>query len=398
MLSPAPFGGNAAGVWPNVARAGASLLTDCDKRCWLTPMPTTPPRPPRTAPDRLAATGFDLLHVPILRGFAELVLSLGGDPGVLLRGVGLDPEQFTGEAGSATYRQFVDLLEDAADALGCPDFGIRLGILQGGSAVFGALGHGMRNAGSLGEALDFVSRHAHAQSLAAGIWQRPLQGGDMIAIGHEILAGRIDRRAQAVEQHMMLGKLAAAELTGGIVRARQIWLRHQPVSALRAYRRHFGCEVRFGQPFDATVYAREDLDCPLIAPDREAFAAAAHYIDTHYPRARPPLHALVRSVVLHFLGSELCRNGRVAAELGLHPRTMLRGLAAEGTSFQKIKDEVRRELMAHYLRQTDLPVADISERLGFAEQSVMSRTCRGWFGVSPSQLRRRQEQGPATTG
>lgn len=335
--------------------------------------------------------GYDLLHVPILRGFPELVRSLGGDPDLLLREAGLDPERFTGEGDSATYRQFVDLLERGADALNCRDFGIRLALLQGGSAVFGPLGEGMRNARTFGEALEFVSRHAHAQSLAVGIWRRPVQGGDMVAVGHEILAGRIDRRAQAVEQHMMLGALAAAELTGGLTRARQVWLRHQPVSAPRLYRRHFGCEVRFAQPFDAVVYTREDLTCPLVAPDRDAFQAAARYIDATFPRARPPLHALVRSVVLHFLGTELCRNQRVAEELGMHPRTMLRGLSAEGTSFQKIKDEVRRELMAHYLRETDLPVSAISERLGFAEQSVMSRTCRGWFGLSPSELRARGE-------
>ena len=54
----------------------------------------------------------------------------------------------------------------------------------------------------------------------------------------------------------------------------------------------------------------------------------------------------IRGIVTHVLGTELCTRERIAAELGLHPRTMVRRLAAEGTSFQRIKDEVRRDRRA----------------------------------------------------
>ena len=90
---------------------------------------------------------------------------------------------------------------------------------------------------------------------------------------------------------------------------------------------------------------------------------------------------------MRFLGSELCGNREVAAELNLHPRTLHRRLAAEGTSFQKIKDEVRRDVMLYYLQQTRLDFTRISERLGFSEQSVMTRRCNRWFSASPTRVR-----------
>jgi AraC-like DNA-binding protein len=92
---------------------------------------------------------------------------------------------------------------------------------------------------------------------------------------------------------------------------------------------------------------------------------------------------------MQLLGTDDCSNARVAAELNLHARTMHRRLNEEETSFQQIKDEVRRDLMLYYLQNTDLDVAHISERLGFAEQSVMTRTCNRWFGAAPTQLRAR---------
>jgi AraC-like DNA-binding protein len=59
----------------------------------------------------------------------------------------------------------------------------------------------------------------------------------------------------------------------------------------------------------------------------------------------------------------------------------------EGTSFQQVKDEVRRDAMLYYIRQTNLDFAVISEKLGFAEQAVLTRICNRWFSASPSQLR-----------
>jgi AraC-like DNA-binding protein len=92
-------------------------------------------------------------------------------------------------------------------------------------------------------------------------------------------------------------------------------------------------------------------------------------------------------LIRQFLGTDECTNERVAEALHLHPRTLHRRLAAEGTSFQKIRDEVRRDIMLYYLQQTDIGLAHISEKLGFAEQSVMSRRCHRWLSASPTKVR-----------
>ncbi len=92
---------------------------------------------------------------------------------------------------------------------------------------------------------------------------------------------------------------------------------------------------------------------------------------------------------MQWLWTAHCSNDRVALSLGLHPRTLHRRLADEGTSFQRIKDEVRRDILHYYIEQTDLDFSTISEKLGFSEQSVMTRSCNNWFGASPTRLRAR---------
>jgi AraC-like DNA-binding protein len=330
---------------------------------------------------------FDVVHARILRFFPELVGQLGGDPKLLMQQVGFDAENLSDGKSGATYRQMVHLIELAAAELRCPDFGMRLATLQSGGKMFGPLGLVMKNSRTFGDALDYVSKHTYAHSLAARVWLQRSRSGKAVFAGHDILLDRMPNKCQAMEQILLVGHLAAMEITGGLARARKVHFRHQPVSSLRTYRRYFGCDVRFGQNEDGVVYSERDLASPIIDPDSQVYRAATAFIDSRFTRHRPPLHAQARGVIMRFLGTERCTNDLTAAALNLHPRTMHRRLNAEGTSFQQIKDEVRRDVMLYYLQQTKLDFALISARLGFAEQSVMTRSCNRWFSVSPTKLR-----------
>ena len=64
------------------------------------------------------------------------------------------------------------------------------------------------------------------------------------------------------------------------------------------------------------------------------------------------------------------------------------GLCAEKTTFAKLIDSVRRETAEHYLRNTDISLSHLTRELGYAEQSVLSRSCRRWFGSGPSRYRK----------
>ena len=78
----------------------------------------------------------------------------------------------------------------------------------------------------------------------------------------------------------------------------------------------------------------------------------------------------------------------VARLLDLHPRTLQRRLADEGTTFAAVLDDVRRSAARRYLVTTDLPVSQVAGLLGFSEQAVLSRACRRWWGVTPREARR----------
>ena len=338
---------------------------------------------------------FERVHARLLRHFAALVSEQGGDLHELLDAAGIAEDRFADGCGTVTYRQTIRLLETAATRLDCPDLGMRLASRQRGGSVFGPLGQVMRNSHTFGDALAFACGHNSAHSRSARVWQREFPESGTIFAGHELLLGNTPHRAQAMEQILLIGHLEAMEMTGGYARARCVHFRHERISPREVYRRHFGCEVRFGEPVDGLTFAKEDLASPILSQSSGLHRDLVAYIGRAFPQRRPPIHAEVRGLIMRRLEMGNCSSNEVARAMNLHHRTLRRHLRQEGTSFQDVKDEVRRDLTLYYLERTALDFRSISEKLGFAEQSIFSRSCRRWFGQSPSRLRDSLAEGAA---
>jgi AraC-like DNA-binding protein len=335
---------------------------------------------------------FDVVYADTLRFFPELVRELGGDADQLVREAGIEPGRLS-SGQPAGFRLIAHLMEYAAARLQCPDFGMRLAALQGDGSVFGELGVVMRNSSTFGAGLRYVVEHCYAHSLAARVHIERLHNEHRVFVRHDVLLDRLPVMRQTIEQFLLLGHLNALASTGGQARAREVWFRFQALSSRSTYQRHFGCAVRFDQPADGLVFSDDDLDCPTIKPNAQLYAKATSFIRTQFIHVIPPIRAQVRAVVLQWIESADCSKERVAAELHMHPRTLHRRMQAVGTSFEKVKDEVRRDMALGYLSATALSLQRIAEKVGYTEHSVLTRSCSRWFAASPREVRRHLTDG-----
>jgi AraC-like DNA-binding protein len=245
----------------------------------------------------------------------------------------------------------------------------------------------MRHGATLGAGLQYVAEHSHAHSLAARVRMQPERAARRVLVRHDILVDRLPIKRQMIEQFLLLAQLNALEVTGARARVREVRFRFQPLSPLGEYGRYFGCDVRFDQSADGVVFNESDLECPTVAADPGRLAEATAFIVSRY-RAKPPMLAQVRALIMTLIESGDCSKERVAAELHMHPRTLHRRLTDERTCFEELKDAVRRDAALGYLRATNLSVQRIAEKIGYAEQSVLARSCTRWFDASPRAIRR----------
>ena len=81
----------------------------------------------------------------------------------------------------------------------------------------------------------------------------------------------------------------------------------------------------------------------------------------------------------------------IGRDLGMSTRTLSRRLREEGKTFSGVLDELRAELANYYIRIKGLPITEIAWLLGYREASAVVVAFRRWTGLSPTELRRRNE-------
>ncbi len=82
----------------------------------------------------------------------------------------------------------------------------------------------------------------------------------------------------------------------------------------------------------------------------------------------------------------------VAETLAMSPGTLRRRLKSEHTSFQAMKEAIRRDVAIELLSDRRKSVSDVALALGYTESSTFSRAFKGWTGLSPAAYRSHDEE------
>lgn len=146
---------------------------------------------------------------------------------------------------------------------------------------------------------------------------------------------------------------------------------------------HFGCaHTRIG--FDAAY-----LDMPVRQrkPDLEKFLSRAPEDWIFVSFAEQMTSHRVRQYLADGLPVSPTIEA-VARALHCSVRTLCRRLSAEGTAFQAIKDDVRRDIAIQRLTRSDDPIAAIAFDVGFDNPTAFHRAFRHWTGSTPNAYRR----------
>ena len=128
---------------------------------------------------------------------------------------------------------------------------------------------------------------------------------------------------------------------------------------------------------------------PLIALLREvAKAIEGRAFERKAPPRATPFRAEVERRLEPLLASGGVGIERVARDLGYSRQTLYRRLKAEGTTYERLLDGVRRRLALRFMSE-GLSVKAAAYRLGFSDPAAFSRAFKRWTGSSPSEMRTR---------
>ena len=154
------------------------------------------------------------------------------------------------------------------------------------------------------------------------------------------------------------------------------------------YHAMFCSNLRFEVPQTEVRFEARFLDCPIVQDEaslKEFLRNAPQSVFIKY-RNRDGWVARVRRR-LRQSGDQRPTLEAMADSLHVTPSTLRRRLEGEGSTYQEIKDGLRRDMAIDLLCRTTLSVEAIAGELGYQEVSAFYRAFRHWTGTRPGSYR-----------
>ncbi|WP_330230075.1 AraC family transcriptional regulator [Nocardia sp. NBC_00508] len=325
-----------------------------------------------------------MVRSAVLSGYVDLALSLGVDPMLLLRSVGIGP---AGLAASDTWLPAAavgQLLERSALETHCDDFGLRLAQRRGLSNL-GPVALVAREEPDIRSAMYIALRYVtlHNEALRTRIAET-----NSLTTIHIQPAPGISLGRQSIELAVGATCRILREFLGHAWHPISVCFTHAAPAELDTHRQILGPSIEFDQDFDGIVCYSRDLDAPNPLADALLRPYARQYLRTLAPSGESTADQ-VRALIESMLPTQRCSAATVADRLGMDRRTLHRHLVRSGETFTTILDTTRLDLAHRYLTRDDRTLTDIATELGFSELSAFSRWFRHHTGHSPSRSRDR---------
>ncbi len=182
-------------------------------------------------------------------------------------------------------------------------------------------------------------------------------------------------------------------LTGQQIVLDEVCLNYSPPPHLEEYKHLFYGEVKFNQPRTCLTFNQRFLALPIIRdePALKEFLKSSPADLLARPDDKTSHTALVRAFIGRDLRQELPAFETVAQHLYTSPQTLRRRLREENTSYQEIKDNLRRDQAIYHLSRKEYSINDIAFMVGFTEPSTFHRAFKKWTGLTPGAYRESEQ-------
>jgi AraC-like DNA-binding protein len=311
----------------------------------------------------------------------KLLRELGADPAAVLANAGLDARALSQPDDTIPYLAAVRLLQHAALQTGRGHFGLLAGERWTLSHL-GALGDLMRNAPSVGDALQCLSVFQRLHSDVGAVFV--LSHEHTVSLGYVLYREHVPHHEHAYDLALAFAYNLMRELCGPRWAATDVLLARHAPSDPTPYRQHFRATVRFDHEYSAVRFLARWCEQPIEGADPEVYRMLTDKLIAN--TRTDPVRDLRRSLRLLLLYGTSSADD-LAQSLGLHRRTLNRRLQAAGTTFRRELDRIRFEVARQLLEHTRVPISGIAATLCYGDTAAFLHAFKRWTGTTPARWR-----------
>ncbi|MGI9296209.1 MAG: AraC family transcriptional regulator [Pseudomonadales bacterium] len=147
----------------------------------------------------------------------------------------------------------------------------------------------------------------------------------------------------------------------------------------------FMAPVKFEQANNSLRLSANYLDSPIKQNEQslEKFLEVPSMQLMSNPDSDRSLVLKVRNMIKDCLQDQFPEFETVADKLHFTAVTLRRRLREEGSSYQQIKDDIRRDTAIFNLGRGSMSIEEVAESVGFSEPTSFFRAFKRWTGVTP---------------
>jgi AraC-like DNA-binding protein len=322
----------------------------------------------------------------IVRAMARAAAAAGIDITDVLEAHGTSLDRIQDPDARLPHELALALWQEMPRRTGDDAFGLHLA-QQIPRGAYEVLDHAMRHAATLGDGYRAFLRYQRLAHDAAAFGMEV--EGPVARLVH------VWRGPQVLPRHLNEFVLASLLFRGRMILGEawdplEVRFPHPAPANTREHQRLFRAPIHFGRPISELVFERQLLDRALPVADAALTVVLDRYAQLLLGQlpAQESFLDQVRRHVLKSLSAGVPEVESLARQLGMSKRSFFRRLQEQGTSYQRIVDEIRRDLTLHHLCEGRLSLSEIAFLLGYSEVSTFHRAFRRWTGQSPAEYRR----------
>ncbi|AJS60601.1 AraC family transcriptional regulator [Paenibacillus sp. IHBB 10380] len=155
----------------------------------------------------------------------------------------------------------------------------------------------------------------------------------------------------------------------------------------------FGVVPQFNQNANTLRFSVEILDYPVLSADTRLlgiFEAIAEEVRTKLTQGSVLTGELYRWII-ECMPTHFPTLQDASKHMRMSVRTLQARLKGENTSYNRLANEVRKELALRYLAKPEYTISEIAYLLHFSEPSAFQSAFRKWAGAAPGEYRQRVE-------
>lgn len=335
------------------------------------------------------------------RALFDLAVRNGADPAQLAVRAGIDPEDLQDQDNRVSLAKYAALMHAAQVLTGDPALALHFGEAYDMSelSIVALLGQGCE---TMADAMAQIERFGR---LMVDVDVDDPQGRRLVFRDEGERVWLVDTRTnpndfpEITESGFARMASAARLKMGGAPKGlvREVHVTHKAPAYRDEYDKVFQVPVVFESDKNALLFGDASI-LTMKVPNRSSryvFGVLSERAENLLRdlEASTTVRGRVESLLVPILHTGDVSMDLIAAKMALSRQTLFRKLKAEGTTFERVLDELRHKMALNYLAGKKVSVNEAAYLVGFSEPAAFSRAFKRWTGASPKSIRAKAGNG-----